>query len=384
MPALQFLPWCHLADECCAGDVTLLPFTRDSKIKGSDALHTAWARLILNPYKNSGGLPVRQAVLVRYGDKDLFADVSDDERARTSECVDLTAFAALSKREFFIPWRRNCNFDNFRMVGHRFPDDPAWAAIVTRRPEGETWNMVALAEVVFSQPLHVNSKSAIDIDRPLLEAILKQRSEGDQDEWRRWQNAIICFNRANTDDSAMLHQVEWTLLCSAFQHLLDANSKAKDVARLFAEATPQADKVLATASRRKPERREKVDKSLRYEWLREFYRIRGDFAHGRLTTRQPTAWNLGEHLLLAKMVFPLLVRCLLAKAGRYQLVPTDCAQLRAFEPFADCESFKPDELSDDEPPWQKCLEAELQQAHLERVIAGLGESSQSGDSKNAS
>jgi len=53
------------------------------------------------------------------------------------------------------------------------------------------------------------------------------------DKWAQWQNAIACFNAANTDEQESMPQVEWVLLCGAFQSLLGAKSDALQVATNF-------------------------------------------------------------------------------------------------------------------------------------------------------
>jgi hypothetical protein len=84
--------------------------------------------------------------------------------------------------------------------------------------------------------------------------------------------------------------------------------------------------LLAERAKRRIDRWKDPAAPVRYEWLKEFYRVRGDFSHGRLTTRQPMAWpNPFEHLTLAAIAFPLLVRCLLQRAGTYALTLGICA-----------------------------------------------------------
>jgi hypothetical protein len=51
------------------------------------------------------------------------------------------------------------------------------------------------------------------------------------------------------------------------------------------------------------------------------------------------AWNPIEHLTLAAIAFPLLVRCLLQAAGAYELTSGDLAAIEAFEHFADQPAF---------------------------------------------
>jgi hypothetical protein len=129
------------------------------------------------------------------------------------------------------------------------------------------------------------------------------------------------------------------LLCSAFEHILDAESKAIDVANRFTTSfTPTKSKLVRDATRRSTRWRDE-GQPLRFEWMREFYRIRGDFAHGQLQSKQDTVWGLGEHLVLGTIAFPLLVRLLLMNAGEYTLTDEDVAQIDAFEALADTPRF---------------------------------------------
>ena len=159
-------------------------------------------------------------------------------------------------------------------------------------------------------------------------------------EWGRWQHALSCFNQGNTDSDVFRYQMEWGLLASAFERLLDAAPHADDVADKFAKAMVPSRSLLARDAQRRSDRWKDPAASVRLEWLREFYRVRGDFSHGRLTTRQPMVWNNPfEHLTLAAIAFPLLVRCLLQRAGTYTLTRDDMAAIDAFEPFADQAEF---------------------------------------------
>jgi len=50
-------------------------------------------------------------------------------------------------------------------------------------------------------------------------------------------------------------------------------------------------------------------------------------------------WSLGEHLVLATIAFPLLVRVLLKDAREYTLTDGDLTQIDAFEALADTPRF---------------------------------------------
>lgn len=135
--------------------------------------------------------------------------------------------------------------------------------------------------------------------------------------------------------------MEWVLLCSAFEHILGAKPEARDVAEKFADVVVPADPLLARDATRRSDKWQDTGQSLRFEWMREFYRIRGDFAHGKLKTQQPMVWPLREHLFLATFAFPLVVKCLLNKAGCYKLSDDDEDRIDGFEQLAN----RPDFLS---------------------------------------
>ena len=170
-------------------------------------------------------------------------------------------------------------------------------------------------------------------------ALIGYSAQPDSADWGRWQNAISCLNQANTDSDNIRHQVEWVLLCSAFEHLLSAKSNAKDVACKLAETFASPEELLAKDATRCSCQQKRDGCSVRYQWMREFYRIRGDFAHGKLNTQQPTTWNHLEHLVLATIAFTLLVKSLLDKACKYKLTDNDRAQIDIFEKFADSPDF---------------------------------------------
>lgn len=374
MPLLHFMPWCHLERNYRVGDISLVQFFRDRPVPGLDALSTAHARLILGAYKSASGLPISHAVLVQYKDRPVLDDLTPDEATECVELSQLAAFAGLADREYFKQMGNYCNADCFAIHGQRFRDEPLSTALGSRRVDGGHLVGIRMSELCITAPPQVN-RQAVKLDETLAGALAAHRSSAPAEEWARWQNAIACFNRANSDDSSSMFQVEWVLLCSAFEHLLDADSRADDVAQKFVDATPDIRSMPAIRASRKIERWRDEGHSLRFEWLREFYRIRGDFAHGRLDTRQPCAWRAQDHLLLAAIAFPLLVRSLLKRAGRYQLTERDEQQLWAFEAAADGDCFNEIENPESCDPflWPKLLADARSEQQARRIQTRIEE-----------
>jgi hypothetical protein len=235
-----------------------------------------------------------------------------------------------------------------------------------------------LAETVFSIPVHVSTVAQVSLAAGLINSLVVFREHASDHKWSRWQNAISCFNQANTDNDAIRYQVEWVLLCSAFEHILEARPQAEDVAQKFTDtAVPSTPLLARDAKRNSAQKKWNVKRPLRYEWMKEFYRIRGDFAHGKLKTQQTAVWSALEHIVLETIAFPLLVSCLLQKDGKYELTDGNQAQINAFERLAD-ELFleRPaNQKSSKDSIWSRLLEkakSDLVKAKILEVLKAKG------------
>ena len=335
---LLFMPWCRLDKPYQIGGMTILPYGHDEQIvRLTDSARSA-VRAIMATYKTIEGKPIDRAALVRYSDKQLLDDLTDDEIAQVREILALVCFCGLANRQYFSPVGDYCNTDTFSLHVQKF-SDAEFTALRTRRREGYTLSGWPMKDISITIPTHCHTVRTARLSETLLTALGEYRAKAASSDWPRWQNALACFNQANTDADTVSHQVEWVLSCSAFEHLLGAKPDAKDVSRKFSEALGFPKPLSVRHARRRNSSWSNQDNTLSYEWMREFYRIRGDFAHGKLKTQQPATWNALEHLVLAAIAFPLLVKCLLAKSPFYKLTNVDQAQLDAFEEFADTPNF---------------------------------------------
>ena len=184
---------------------------------------------------------------------------------------------------------------------------------------------------------------------------------------------MVCFNQANTDNESIRFQVEWVLFCSAFEHILEAKADYKDVAKKFQECIVPKTGLTVENSKRRSIQWKDITASIRHEWMKEFYSIRGDFAHGKLLTQRPAVWSLQEHLVLAAIGFPLLAKCLLQQAGHYELSDEDIAQINSFEQLADEDFMKdpPDQSNSMVSVWSRLLEDAKMSAITERAMKSL-------------
>ncbi len=237
-----------------------------------------------------------------------------------------------------MPGGTYCNADCFILYAQRF-ENLETIAVTSRRRDGRTVDARSVDELAFSEPVHVSTVQRVSLDGPLVEALVRYRTAAGAREWTRWRNAIWSFNRANTDGDTVRYQTEWVLMAGAFQEILSANSDAEDVARCFTETLVPSAQILAGGTRRSAAGTFGAGRSLRYEWMREFYGVRGEFARGRVAVRRRSAWEPTEHLVLAAIAFPLLVRRLLQDRAGLVLGEKELAAMDAFEAFADQQFF---------------------------------------------
>jgi hypothetical protein len=303
MAAITFMPWYRIDRNYDLLDLSLIRFNRATRVEGVDGAVQDDVHKVLGTYKDIKGEPVDKAALLVLKDKNILADLNDDDRDLLYELIEVVRFGGLANREYFDPIARYCNSDCFPCYVQRFATAD-FTSLTSRRREGSTQSSWPIAAITISMPLHCSPIRKVVLDEHFIESLFRHRRD-QPEEWTRWHNAISCFNQANTDAENVRHQVEWVLLCSAFEHLLDAGSKAIDVATRFANLLVPSESRLVRNSTRISAQWRDTGQSLRFEWMREFYRIRGDFAHGQLQTRQDMVWGFGEHLVLVLLCYKL-------------------------------------------------------------------------------
>jgi hypothetical protein len=141
---------------------------------------------------------------------------------------------------------------------------------------------------------------------------------------------------ANTDADYVRENVEVMLAANAFQRALDCKSTkdvelADNLAKSFVPSNPVPllSGRLATQKNQIP-----ASNSVREVWVRDLYRLRNDLGHGKVTPLYPSIWTIREHLLLAALAFPLLVKSIFSSVGAYTLIDRDIASIEAFERLA--------------------------------------------------
>jgi hypothetical protein len=320
--------------------------------------------------------------MLKFKGKDVLVDLEEKHRNISYERVQLAAFAALAARDYFGQSRAYCNTITFTLYGRSFSTPDRRFSQEFRKTGGyvECYG-IDPTRLVVSIPQHVyhTTSTAVRLDQRLLSALVKYCRESSPQCGRKYLHAIECFNMANTDDDNTDPAIEHVLLCSAFQRILGewdkAQWKGKATAEAFAEAFMPTRPVAMQNATGRCRGCKNPDLSVRYSWMEEFCDLRGDFAHGTLTREKPSdKWTPQEHRLLAVIVFPLLIKCLLRKEGCYRLTEDDRKRIEIFERFADSADFY-DKDRRGQYPWTRLLERELDPVVKNRWLRMLRKSS---------
>ena len=352
MGTLSFFPWLRLDEPIDVGPIHLVQYKRESRPGGADQ---AVVDIVTEPYWQARSQPIRAATLFRYDDKGLLDELAEEDIPVLFELASLVTAAGLSARDFFR-WKY-WNRDNFYFTVQRYSDPGRGSFIQTRRLDGSNNIYIPQPQLVVAQPIHTVGTSEARVDADLLAALLRLR---DCPDWPRFREALHGYNLASTDSADLPIETALILINGALEQLLgsDSGREADIVAKFLARFRPRETVEVSYCDRFRDGRSTPVSKydTVRERWIRDIFRLRGDFAHGRVDAKYPSAWTTREHLLLASFVVPLLLKLELADRELYTLTNADPDGIDAFEALCCADHFT--EAEDDgsvDLPWHEIL-----------------------------
>jgi hypothetical protein len=245
----------------------------------------------LAPYRVSGKYPIRECTVLCLSDRPPIAIASEDEWGSLFPLVDALTFAALANRRFF--GHDYWNKDDLTFVVQGVQERGRGTLLDVRRRDGTTRVHVTRDAHIVVQPRHVLSRR-VEIDPALLSAATSAML-GDE---RNLQEALISFNAANSDSPDVARETELVLMNGALERLfqIDVGKEHALVGAFMAHITPteslapvDVHRIVATHAFR--QRFDNVS-TVRECWVRDFYRLRNDHAHGRRHASYPSCWNL--------------------------------------------------------------------------------------------
>lgn len=348
--AVAFLPWTYVAEPITVGKLRLLPFFK--KKAPSNLVNVTQADIdgILSAYADRPSKLIRMATLLEIGDWYAGQDITKEIVEELYDASHYLAFSALSQRELFSRGDTYSNFHTYNLVVQGFkPGNPGTFAFTTRRRDGGTNQLWGSDMFAFQKPEHVVSRHHLSFDRDLLQALLELPKSHSH-----YLEAITEFNQANTDSSDVPEHVELVMCKSAFEWLFKIKSDPKLLVNAIKNTLAAIPQMAANGPLREDWlRRYQGDTELILAWAKDFTTLRGASAHGAAQPR--TIYSGAQHLAFISMLFPLLVKKLLADEGRMTLSDMDIDVLKNLERYLVHNPFGHDWSSEELHPWVKEL-----------------------------
>jgi hypothetical protein len=343
MSMLVFFPWLATRGQGEITNLRLMEYKRGELPAGSGTAIQQEIDRVLEPYIAHGMRPIERATIIVVGGSDLTRDLEDDEINAVFAFSELLAFAGLATRQFFNQFEY-CNRDLFQVVVQRYSEAKGGAALTSRRRDGSVTHYVTRGALAVRKPEYIQAPVSAKVDIPLLNALVQAQGELDQEIWNAYFEAIVNYGVANRDSPDLTLQIEAVLMIGAFERLFDLRGgKENDLAHRFVAVLRPTEEVATETCTRfsTPDAQSFLKKhlSIRNAWIRDFFRLRGNLAHGLIAPGYPSQWSLQEHLLLGSYIFPLLAKCKLSRNGLYTLTDRDQDDIDVFERLACVELF---------------------------------------------
>lgn len=331
MAVIAFFPWVSLDQPLSIGPVRLIPYERGQRPGDLENVSQVDIDGVLAAYATRRNHLVTDATLMELGNWRLGQEADAEVRTNLFRAREFIAFAALGKRRLFRHFEY-CSFDNYAFVLQNYRAGEIGAfSFTTRRRDGGTTSMWDTEEFAFLKPLHVAEDTRVRIDPPLLAALLAA-DEADRAPF----NAIVEFNRANTDQDGPIH-TESVLTKSAFEFLLGISEKADEFVEALLSLVPERapeQRFGGPLAQRRPQRKGAREMRPLEAWAREFCIRRNEGAHGRRRRAdEHFVWSEEAHLAYCSLLFPLLVKVRLANQGFLDMNETDQIELEWIEAY---------------------------------------------------
>lgn len=336
MSMLSFFPWYQIEEPMDLGLFELLPYERALKPVGIGHEIQETIDVVLKPYYHSHQLQVSHGMLMKLKDKGLIDDLNENERSDAFSFSEIVSLAGLCSREYFD--LTYCNSHNFTFIIQSFRGTSGGVAVTSRRRDGSTSGYVAPGTFKEIQPHHVSSSMVTNLDSTLFNSLVVFSNH---ENGERLVEASFGFNRANTDSPTVPDASEAVLMVGAFERILGVDNGREDLlAEKFCDKFSPHSPMPIEANPRIPRNTFTNSNSVREIWIRDFFRVRGNLAHGRRRSEYRSIWSVREHLLLAAYAFPLLVKTLMVQTGCYAFSPQDSFDIDVFERLTSVELLK--------------------------------------------
>ena len=338
-----FLPWLDIGRRRYRlRHGTLLGYQVGNPPKGISSTEASLFEHALSVFRGRGGTDLTNVALFKRNGAQAFDTVEEVAASEVFRELELLKFSALLERDLLRPgWRGYCNSDGFMVRSARCPSVATGMVFEYRRAIGRAIDLGPVTDHQVHVWPHVDAPQDLSAGVSMLRSIWAYIDNQGAKRANKVLDAAYCYGEANTDSDLASRFAEFVMLSSAFESFVDAGSVSAEVfAKKAATFLP-----ISGGKGRSEFEREMDGKAYRavasgpeisYRnvmeiWLREFHTIRGIVAHGHRRAQLPrkTTWTPGEHLAIARVVFPLVVKVALSRAGVRVLSRRERVEVRA-------------------------------------------------------
>ena len=330
MPTLPFFPWSKFDKKYDHTNFSLLPIELNTQAPQEIAGNWDDIKKIISVYQDKSNRQVKSASILFLKNTPITSDFDEEKITEIFVYREIVTISALSKRTYFEHWNYYSS-DNLKLIVQRFQIPVSSPAVVTRRRDGNLTQGFSPGVFKERMPTHVSPADKVTLDNDFILALLKVYEAGG-DFWGDIYDSIQNFNLANTDSGDFRAQIELVLTVGALERLFGLIQGKEEA---LANAVVQALNLLPEA-KNLPETKtlkQEVSKctSVREAWVRDMFRLRNRYAHGRNQTKYDYSWSAQEHLLLLSFIFPILVKITLQAKSFYTFTDNDQRALFTFD-----------------------------------------------------
>lgn len=353
---LAFLPWLRITEPIREGQFHLFPqgvsVAPPDGVASKVSVETTGK--VLSQYRDSPKRPLQVVTVLQYDGRPLGTDLDEADRAAVFQFGKHLAVSGLSDRRFIGGFP-----DGYTAAGHYQVVIQAFTepyrdsvSLTHRRKGGHTNVLMGHSDVHFVRPAHLVSQGEPNLNLRLLTALTTVASlpQGIRE---HIDASVTQFLLANSDSPDVSLEVESIATYAALERVSDASQRLQDIqVKLPAILAMVDDSPWAELLHRELKLAAPSDRSVLHTWLQHMYRLRGNAAHGKPEHWQSNGWSQQEHLVAGAFVYPLVLKCLLAKHRRYSLNEEDVAWVLGLEKLlGDRPFFEPpaESLDSNEP-----------------------------------
>jgi len=354
------LPWLKLGTDLEMGKYQFLLWPREDNKFGefAESLNS-----ICGMYKYINGRVESPQIIVMDKSRPPFKRVEGEEGQAFYEAVTLLTAALIGENEFFCDLVNYVNSSFTEPYFHNFSVGEDSVAFTSNRRDGSASDMgYKFDEITVSTPpgcrMRTGCKKVEQAWLDTLGKVLEKNTSLD----RLVIGASDLFRQANTDSPSVLRTTEVVMLATAFDRLFPSANGRYQLSEAVSKKLESWVTITVENSRRLAERQivpSQLDSKCSGEWdivqfwIYELYVLRNSYVHGNDIAQHKWGWIPAEHLLMGAYVFPLLLKVLMSKDGRYELSREDKHKLLAIDDLLDLNEFYDRET--DKSLWREIL-----------------------------